>query len=328
MISLDRKIKLLQNFLLKWDGEIVDTDERLIRLLNKDGTRPPLIWCFNAEQEPAALAKALGPDQPLIALRSLNIVSDFKKKAIAEDTEIAQHYVKGLLKHFDLSRCWVGGNCQGATVAAEIAALLLTEGKDVAAYFCLEWTPFMPLPTRCVLLFGETSEEYNPFLRGEDPWPQWRSMFASARCEIIPGGHGTYFSENSVDNLASILTEEMSTAPKPPASSQETGLIWSKDPSDVVHVNQRIDIEVTSPKKLSAETTIYAVWIPLMPGGVQKTGVYELQIEQGGCSVSLPAPEEPGNWTLQLFLCRTDQGPQSWQSDLLQVWPTELVSDL
>ncbi|MBN8294608.1 hypothetical protein JI664_21725 [Rhodobacter sp. NTK016B] len=327
MNPLDRKIRLLRNFVRNWDGEVVDTDEGLIRLLNKDGTRPPLIWCFNAEHEPAALARALGPDQPLIALRSLNIVSDHNKKAIAEDTEVAQHYVRGLLSHFDLSTCWVGGNCQGATIAVDIARLLLSEGKNVRAYFCLEWTPFMPLPTRCVLLFGETSEHYNPFLRGENPWPQWRCMYESIRCKIIPGGHGTYFRENSVGNLAAVLIEEMSSEERLPVPSLETGPVWSMGPGETILANQTIAVQLTCPDNLSADTKIYALWLPLTPGGIQKTVVHDLRKAQRTCSVSLTAPEEPGNWTLQLFLCRPDDGPLSWQSDLSQVRRAEIVAE-
>ncbi|WP_346891469.1 hypothetical protein [uncultured Roseibium sp.] len=325
MIPLERKIRIQQNLVANWKGDVVDVEERLIRVFNRNGTRPPLIWCFNAEHEPEAVAKALGPDQPLIAMRSLHITVDFRNKLISEDAEIARHYVKGLLKFLDFSRCWVGGNCQGAAVAAEIANLLVLEGKDVQGLFAMEWSPVMPFPKRCVLIFGDESHEHNPFLRGDDPWPQWRHMFAGAICEIIPGRHGSYFKADKVGGLAAVLQAEMSKEAKTLPLPAEAGLVWSKALCEPVYVNQMIRIEVRPPDQWRSENHIYAVWVPLMPRCAVKTSLVDVDVSQDCCSVSLPTPPEPGNWTLQMFLCDAEQGPLNWENDFQQVWTGEIL---
>lgn len=190
----------------KWPGQPLDTAGTL-RLMNPDGQDVPLFWVFNMADELLALASALPSSRPIVGMRSLDqiVPSEIWRNAPILQ-EIAAHYADLLLTHFHGRRCVIGGNCQAAAIAARISLELLRGGADVAQFLMLdaEWDQPMPVPVK--MMFGAESR-FNPRLRyGPEQLharkAQWAAHFPSCAVTILPGGHGTYFEQHSVGNLA------------------------------------------------------------------------------------------------------------------------------
>ena len=321
IVPLQRKIRLLQNFTRDWAGEVVDS-EGLVRLLNANGTQPPLIWCFNAEHEFPALAGALGPDQPVIGLRSLNTVVDFTRKNLGEDYEISRYYAQILRRHFDHQKVWIGGNCQGAAVSAELANAYTQSGVEVSGQMLLEFSSLLPWPGSCHFLFGAESQDFNPFLRGVDPWPLWELIYGAVDCAVLPGGHGEYFLPHRVGDLVAqlhaIFTRPYQTPP-PDAARQAPELAKAIVP-DTTAISADIEIAFDTDSRFEAAERICAVWLPHDFGREHRHELCELVTWGDGVSCTVRAPAEPGTWMLKLFSCNREDGPFGWHKDIHLAW--------
>ena len=319
MADFNKKLKLLQHFMSDWAGEPADA-AGLVRILNPRGSRPPLIWCFNGQNEFPMLAGDLGPDQPVIALRSLNLVARFEPGRLALDNRIADHYAELLLAAFDLSRCSVGGNCQGAPIAARIAANLLRRGCVVETVICMEWPSLSPLPIRCGLIFGAQSTMFNPFLQGLNPEPLWRALFADHRVEIIPGGHGEYFSEANhaaVGAAVARLLDAQWSAPKPADGPVMTVEPIAPPPSlpAASRATIKVAIRSTSPAVATPRDRLSVgyVWISGDHGPSPAWGLQPApRGGSGRLSLKVETPGVEGAWDLYIFPTQEHGGPISW----------------
>ncbi|SHN11738.1 hypothetical protein SAMN05444272_4117 [Roseibium suaedae] len=327
MLNMEKCLRQLRGIVSEWPGETLD-EGGLIHVLNPEGTRPPLIWCFNAASEFPALAAALGPDQPVIGLRSLNVIVDFRKKIADDDALMARHYADVLAEKLDLKNCWIGGNCQGAPVAIEMANYLMLQEKPPLGIFSMEWQPTVPYPGNFSMLFGSNSHEFNPFLRGEDPWPLWNTMFGSVTCDFLDGEHGAYFSQSGIPYLADALTMRMNGEPisqdnLPDLASEN---IPDKLVADAVperlSCGQELIIKVDQPEN----TEVIAVWtsrIPRMFGmaAVKLAGVEPSlhHVSKDG-TICLPSPILLGDWVLQLFPSSGSSDPGAWKKRMLDTY--------
>ena len=327
LMPIARKMKLLRHFMSDWEGEELG-DSGLLRILNPNGTRPPLIWCFNASFEFPALAKALGPDQPLIGLRSLNTVVNFLKKLPQEDADIAETYARLLQEATDLTDFWVGGNCQGAAVAEDLACSLSYEGKNALGLFLMEWTPISPWPGACHLAFGQQSQDYNPFLRGEEPWPLWNSMYPQVSCGFLTGAHGAYFDPENiaslVSNIDSLLQQQRPLAAV--SAADQAALLVQCPPPERISQGGRFRIALGPDYTASAGTAVLAIWVPHQIDQRSRVERCEPKQVDGSTCFELTAPTESGRWSLRVFRCSTTSGPLNWQKDWSQI-RTIVVSD-
>lgn len=318
LMPIARKMKLLRHFMSDWEGEELG-DSGLLRILNPNGTRPPLIWCFNASVEFPALAKALGPDQPLIGLRSLNAVVNFLKKLPQEDADIAETYAGLLQEAIDLKDFWIGGNCQGAAVAEDMACSLSYEGKNAQGLFLMEWTPIMPWPGACHLAFGQQSQDFNPFLRGEDPWPLWNHMYNQVSCGSLTGAHGTYFNPENiaslVSNIDSLMKQRCPLVAAPTAD--RAALLVQCLPPEQIAQGAKFWIELGSDDPAQADTAFLAIWEPNQLGLRSQVELCETKKTNGVNGIELTAPMDKGGWSIRVFGCSTTLGPSNWQQD----WP-------
>ena len=332
-MPLSRKISLLRNFTTGWAGEVMD-DAGIVRILNANGTRLPLIWCFNAENEFPALAAALGPDQPVIGLRSLNIVVNYKKKHFSEDIEIAQHYAQEVLQRFQSDAFWIGGNCQGAAVAASMADAIVRAGKTVPGLFLMEWAAQAPWPGPCHFLYGAESQDFNPFVRNENPWPRWQQMYTEVTCDFLPGDHGQYFMPEKVGKLASLLTSFLARYPVTTAPGllevhgDEAPATSVSDPSPLsvlavpktVVAGSHISLEFKPSPDAEVAETIHAMWLPHEYEHFPQPLLCPLTCEGGIHRFRLETPSICGSWTLRLFRCRSGTGPLQWSREFLLEW--------
>lgn len=175
-----------------WPGEQAGTRLPVMRF-NADGTRPPLFWCFNGAHEPAVMARELGPDQPLYALRSMQAVVQRGDKQ-GFNAELARTYVDEIMRLQPDGPYYLGGNCQSARISEHIAAEMLRRGAEIAQLLMLDYQPVAELDLNVGLFYGRESQQFNPFLNEARPELKWQKQFAAVTWDIVPGGHGQYFS--------------------------------------------------------------------------------------------------------------------------------------
>ncbi|GAB1363662.1 hypothetical protein MASR1M32_28980 [Rhodobacter sp.] len=327
-----RWLKLLANYTADWGGSAADP-LGIIRVENRDGGRDPLIWVFNGSHEFKLLAAALGPDQPLIGLRSLNAIVPLEQLNMTASLQIAGYYAEMLLPLLRGKALRVGGNCQGALIANLLAVQLLQLGLAVRGFIAQESDCLLPLPIPATLIFGDDSLEFNPFLQGKDPWPRWRQQFALVRFRLVPGKHGSYFSPTALPFLAGHIAEALSLD-LPPAARHLSGdfqvrPLPRKMPSDAVFFAEFKGIFA-----LPRDCSIFQHWShDEAPCFQQAIAVPERRFLRGCTQVRLTAPTQPGTWCLHLLVTKMNRGPISWQRDIsrfdrIEILPVSAASCL
>lgn len=349
----DHKLKLIANYVADWQGRKTGRYD-LITIANESGTRPPLLWVFNASHEFPSMADALGPDQPLIGVRSLHSIIRAGDGSIWDTRILARIYAADLLTVLGSQKVYVGGNCAATPVAAEIARQLILAGCRIQGFIGLEWSILPPLPVRCTLVFGAESEQYNPFLRNIDPWPLWHRLFPEIAYKTIPGKHGTFLQPDVIPPFADHVRSALAL---PPADHNGLGaetrigqllkLVHASKwystfagkirvvlglvpaPHNALRTESRGD---GPPRPVQAGTSFS---IPLEPATKVRLGedvlaMWDSQVVRGiplhetatptrrpdgSWEVELTAPGAPGLWTLQTFLCEAGRGPQNWTED-------------
>jgi len=212
-----RVIRHIGTLCRDWPGEVLDAGATT-RVLNADGTAPPIFWTFNSGGEFPALAGQLPASQPIVGMRSLNqIVPPGKRAVTSAITDLASHYADTLLKRFGTGPCLVGGNCQAAEIAYHIALRLLEAGAEVLGFITLDAEWRLPLPVPVKLIFGRDSDR-NPrrkFSEAQMAMRQdwWSAAFAGIEMAETPGGHGQYFRPENVPGLAQGILSARREAP-------------------------------------------------------------------------------------------------------------------
>ena len=173
--------------------------------LNEAGSKPPIYWCFTNWAEPVMLANRLGPDQPLVAMRSLFQLIEGKASKRAHTADLGAAYADLVLARSDGRPLIVGGNCQAAPISEAVAHNLLGRTGRAPLLVTLEHVPTYCYPGSLVMLFGRASEGFNPFLHGGDPRPAWAAMHGQASWGFIDAAHGAYFMEPAVHVLVGYL---------------------------------------------------------------------------------------------------------------------------
>jgi acyl-CoA synthetase (AMP-forming)/AMP-acid ligase II/acyl carrier protein len=193
-----------------WQGNAIGRDLPILEF-NKNGSQQPLFWCFNGAAEPAAMARTLGPDQPLYALRSMQSVVENEEKPKYHD-EIAHDYAKEILAIRPSGTIYLGGNCQSGHIIEKVSANLVSKGRTIGGMFFLEYEPEKATDIPVSLFFGRDSRKYNPFFREDRPYDNWRTLFPSVTWDIVPGDHGQYFSPSLVDHFITQLCVRLNEA--------------------------------------------------------------------------------------------------------------------
>jgi len=170
-----------------------------------EGTKPPLFWCFNNWVEAIALARVLGPDQPLVAMHSLQkVCHTFEEKNAYFQTAVSI-YRDGILQRVGDENFVLGGNCQGAGIMEVIAQDVLAAKHKAHPLILLEHSPRFSYPGRTQILFGSQSKHFNPFLQGKNRVPSWDARFPNYAHHEVRGDHGQYFRSPGLDDLATVI---------------------------------------------------------------------------------------------------------------------------
>ena len=189
-----------------WPGERPSPD-RLLAGLNTSGTRTPIFWVFQSGHEFAALASALGADQPLYGFRSGHGVFRYDEDTLQM---VALSYVQAVLAVCPDGPLFIGGNCQGGRVALAVAQHVMRRSVDVSLLVLMEWGfELSAYHGPVVFLHGRDSLQGNPWLRHAEPQRAWQKWLREVSTDVIPGRHGHYFQRDTVDEVASVIARHL-----------------------------------------------------------------------------------------------------------------------
>jgi acyl carrier protein len=191
----------LRSHTASWEGARASPDSVIVGL-NTGGPRQKLFWCLQRYQELTQLAKYLGPEQPVYGMRSGNRVMVKTQENI---DLLARHYVGEILAVQPQGPYLIGGNCQAALIAFQVASQLRQLGHEITLLVMQEkFAPF-PYDSPVALLFGDRSD-YNPLRYFRQPERGWHKFYSGpVAMSQIQGGHGEFFREPNVQVLTSTL---------------------------------------------------------------------------------------------------------------------------
>ena len=309
-------ISQIRQYIATWEGERPEPDSLLVGR-NTSGKNSPLFWVFQGQQEFAALADRLGPDQPLYAMRSGHQVMEYTEANIQI---LATHYRREIAAIHPNGLYLLGGNCQGGLIALAIAQQFWRLQQPVGLLNLMEWAfPPQPYPGRVALFWGESSKQKNPFFKFRNPEFYWRRAFGAFTVDIISGGHGEFFSDQHVGVMAVKLAARLREAvAAPPLLLPATAL---RATYRFVNLPARLDLRQQCQIEVEVRNSGSHDWAPTEISGLQ-LGNHWLDGERQVVSwldgvaalptisvdrsvtVSLPvcAPSTPGTYFLQLDL--------------------------
>ena len=198
----------LRSHTASWEGKRA-SPESVVVGLNTDGPRQPLFWCLQRYQELTQLARYLGPEQPVYGMRSGNRVMVKNQDNI---NLLARYYVGEILAVQPEGPYLIGGNCQAALIAFQVASQLRQLGHEITLLVMQEkFAPF-PYDSPVALLFGDHSD-YNPLRYYRQPELGWHKYYSGpVAMSEIQGGHGQFFREPNVQVLTSTVKKYIEAA--------------------------------------------------------------------------------------------------------------------
>ena len=191
----------LQTYTASWEGWRL-TPDSLVVGKNVEGRRTPLFWCLQNYNELCQLAKYMGPDQPVYGMRSGNHVM---VKSQANIDRLAAFYAAEIAQIVPPGRLLVGGNCQAAQIAFQIACRLLERGYEIPLLYLHEKFIPMPYAGRVALSFGRESTR-NPYLTNDHPEEEYARCYSGPMTvDLVSGSHAQFFREPNVQDLIRVL---------------------------------------------------------------------------------------------------------------------------
>ncbi len=188
-----------------WSG-VRHTPNAVTVGLNTAGGRPALFWCLQNNEEHEALARHLGPDQPVYGMRSGNRVMVKNDENI---DALARHYIREIQEIQPHGPYLIGGNCQAARIAIRIARGLRAAGHQVPVLFMMEKFDPVGYDGAVVMMYGDRSDR-NPYSRFTEPELGYRKFYRGPIwIRETPGEHGWFFVEPNVISLAATIDEHL-----------------------------------------------------------------------------------------------------------------------
>ncbi len=209
--NLDVIAKLLRT----WPGEPVK-GETTLRVLNAQGTRPPMFWMFNAAHEPLNLAAALGVDQPLMFGRSLHLVVPTGPDRLPAALALGDHYAQVLMRVFGQMPFWAGANCQGVRSVVRASVVLREAGSQINGLCLVNGLPTSPVGLPGLLIYGADDPIHDPFTRDPEASDALaRACFSRYTRAVLPNvRHGAYFNTGTVNEVAKLLHDFGDSVPE------------------------------------------------------------------------------------------------------------------
>ena len=194
-----------------WHGVRAHPDA-LVLGRNTEGSRRPLFWCLQSEEELSQLAVHLGAEQPVYGMRSAHNALVPTPRSLRG---LAALYAREIRAVDPAGPYFVGGNCQGARIAFDVAHELLRGGASVGLLFVMESFIEAPYPSRVAMVYGAESRRFNPYLFHPSPESIWQRDYGAFSVDILPGPHGQFFRSPYVQTLAATLHRRLQEATAP-----------------------------------------------------------------------------------------------------------------
>ncbi|MEI6970446.1 MAG: condensation domain-containing protein [bacterium] len=198
-----------------WQGKRIRPTS-LVMGLNTTGTKQKLFWCCQGFRELTQLAKYMGADQPVYGMRSIHKVLENKQRTQPVVNALAAQYVSEILEVQPDGPFLLGGNCQSAQIAFQVARQLMDRGHYITL-LCLQ-EQFIPqhYPGRVALFYGDDSTR-NPFHYFNQPETTWKKFYTGKfSSNAIAGRHSEFFREPNIQVLTAKLRAEIDRAQSEP----------------------------------------------------------------------------------------------------------------
>lgn len=208
----------LRTYTAAWQGQRA-TSESVTVGLNTNGSKEKLFWCLQRYKELTQLAKYLGPDQPVYGMRSGHRVM---VKDQANIDSMASFYVGEILAVQFRGPFLIGGNCQAAQIAFQIAKQLGDLGHGITLLFLQE--KFIPQEYRgrVALIYGRKSFA-NPYQSFRNPEFGWKKFYSGViSVDLVSGAHGQFHKEPHIQVLADALRRRIEEAQNTGAQPAES----------------------------------------------------------------------------------------------------------
>ncbi len=171
---------------------------------------PPLCWCFNSpDAEMTRLLEGWNSRTRIIGLYSGS--RGRNKELVAE---VAEHYFEVIMKLHAGRPFFLGGNCRGGRVIADLLARLLEAGVAPLGVVFMEYPP-AELNVKKVphlVLFGENS------IVAEEKQKKWikfaKKSKGTVRVEKIQGSHREFFRPENVKSIQQAVQRFIQTIPQ------------------------------------------------------------------------------------------------------------------
>ena len=188
-----------------WTGVRKNPDS-LIFMHNEAAEDAQLFWCCQTDKEHNILAEYIGENYRVYGMRSGHRIFSYSEDSVAA---LAALYVKEMIALQPQGKFILGGNCQGATIAREIALQLRDSGREVKTLCLMEQGRFPSYEGEVSLIFG--AESYlNPYLSYKEPDRIFKTAYGEKyTVDIIPGAHGQYFNSPNIEHLSKVLRRRL-----------------------------------------------------------------------------------------------------------------------
>lgn len=204
-MSRHRVLVAQEKLMASWPGTPVDR-AGIVRVLNAEGTKPPLFWIFNSASEPQLLADALGPDQPLIFSRSAHLLVSSKDDRLPFRKALGDYLLDEISRSFAGQQFDAGTSCQGTSLVMYVAEKSSRATFEIGS-LCLinSWLPEIATGRPALLVYGSGDPGHDPFRENMEEAVSNASLCYSEYHRILlDAQHGGYYSG---DVLADILTQ-------------------------------------------------------------------------------------------------------------------------
>ncbi len=212
------ELQQMHAYIASWPGEPA-FEGSLVSVLNAEGKLPPLFFWFTSGRQFENLAISLGPDQPIYGMRAGNDVVDHpsEDQQLEDQRRVALSHVADVLKLGGDGPFYLGGNCQGATIALNVALALAGFRKSVATVFLLDKAPPIKYNGRVAIAYSGDGF-LNPYLRFQQPEHAWRQLYREHSIDLIPCRYMEAFDPPYLQLLGRIIHKRMKEARESPLS--------------------------------------------------------------------------------------------------------------
>ncbi|MCC0057399.1 MAG: non-ribosomal peptide synthetase [Rhodobiaceae bacterium] len=175
---------------------------------NVTGTRMPLFWVFQDDDEATRLARNLHRYQPLYAMRSLVGIIPVREYTAEVLDSVCDRYLWEILAIAGDRPIAIGGNCQAAIIALALARRLRQIGRTPEVLVLMEWGYSLgPYRDFTGILYSREGHVADAYLKPGESGPDWQRDFPDRRVYETTGAYGEIFYEENVDSVAGPLAE-------------------------------------------------------------------------------------------------------------------------